>query len=203
MLCCGKKTQDNRDHSEGVAPTSSKTSEVCSCGNRLLPDALFCPECGRQKAGKTIGDRETELKVIEELGQMATKLQANMQKYPKGGRKLLSLGRGTQLRYFAVVPGPLTDSATEFQRWKGGILGYWESNAAFEQKEAPKGFVNLLWIVKVDHLPREHDSKGVRVKHKEGDKKQELVIIANSENQAKEWSFLMYEFLATLRSHDG
>lgn len=194
---------EDSDHSHSDAEATG--GGLCSCGNTLLADAAFCRKCGKKKSPKTSGDREKELKVLEELEGMAAKLEGNMQKFPKGGKKMFSFGGGPQMRFFAVMPASYTTEAkkTDFQKWKGGILGYWENHAAFTKKEAPKGYVNLLYIVKVDHLPNEHDSKGVVVKHKEGETKQELVLIASTENAAKEWSFLMYEFLSKLRSHDG
>jgi len=185
----------NDKHTYAEPPDSFfLTDGDCSCGTKLLPDALFCRTCGKKRAAPT-----ENLKVLEELEQMAKKLKGNMQKFPKSGKKIISFGGGPQNRYFAVVPGPISSSKTEIERWKEGRLAYWENAASYKRKEAPKGFVNLLLISKVAHLPDEHDSRGVLVKHKDGDKAQELIILSCSEHQAKEWSYLLYEFLATLR----
>lgn len=181
----------------------------CSCGAMMRADAIFCRACGKKRLVMTSQpgrDLERDIALLQELETLANKMKGPMQKFPKKGKKMFSLGGGPQERYFVVQQDDTPAEAgmpraTEFQRWRSGTLGYWESQSAFKGNDAPKGRVELMQITKVQHQPLEERGRGIVIKHRDGTAKVELVLLASSEAAAKEWSYQLWDFIAKLRSH--
>jgi len=141
-------------------------------------------------------DEEARKKVLKDIKKIAKRIEGPVQKHPSTGKGIF---RKAQDRYIAAVIDHELD-AGEFMKWKAGSLSWWESLDAFKSgSTAPKGFVPLMKIAKVDISKDDKSGKSVVVKHKHNQEMHELVLIFATNRDAEEWSYALWEFISLIR----
>lgn len=135
--------------------------------------------------------------LIKDLESLAIKMVRWIQKFPKSNKKFL---RKPSDRYMALIPMPkmADDGLSKMQRWQRGLFAYWESKDAYAAHSEPKGYLSLVRIVKVRHIEREHDGRGVLLKYMKEGIAQEMTLLFADKNEAREFSYMLWEFLAKL-----
>lgn len=165
-----------------------------------VPETSFYYKKGAEPPmGKEPSQEDEQKKLLKEIKKIAKRIEGPVQKHPKSGRGLF---KKVQDRYVAIVPDDELDvpHVTDLMRWKAGTLSWWESlDACKSSGTAPKGFVPLLKIAKVDISKDDKTGKSVVVKHKFNHEMHELVLIFPTKRDAEEWSYALWEFISVIR----
>merc|ERR1740122_229946 len=90
---------------------------------------------------------EEDRKRAKEIEKVASQVGTSCLKFPMHQSGLLTTG-GAKDRYVAAVPAdevvPDADWATYVKRWRRGKLGYWQDKEAYQRREVPKGYLDLV-----------------------------------------------------------
>lgn len=158
---------------------------------------------------KSLMDRRESVAAVVKL---AKQLDRTVMKYPKSGRGWI-VGSTAQSRYIRVQRRPEeeeeekekkgkrsktkeVDPEHELYLWRQGRLGWWESAAAYDKKDKPKGIVLLS---KVHGVSIGSDKTIVEVKHQEhSSSKKILEFVFPSAADASAWCEAFLELLTQL-----
>lgn len=141
---------------------------------------------------------------------LASQLARNVQKYPSSNKTLI---KRPQDRFVAIMQNAealkdpsLSEESAREARYKTGWLAYWEDEEGHSSGDKPKGCVNLLRIVKVQHERNTTHGRGVLIRHKKpssetgrNDKITDLSVLLPDRKSAKEFSYALWEFLQRIR----
>mmetsp|Transcript_91816 Transcript_91816/g.143207 ORF Transcript_91816/g.143207 Transcript_91816/m.143207 type:complete len:195 (+) Transcript_91816:90-674(+) len=184
LLCCYPRFEKNR------RALSSNTSF-----RRIYPESLFEDDCDSSKQKDSKYDLEE--KVVLELHGLAIRMTKNIRKYPNSSKKF----QRWREQFISALPAQEGTGLTPLQRWQHGCVVFWEDKASFTSSSKPTNRLSLLRIAKVQHLEKQGNACGVMIKHRPENDVEEIMLIFPTRNEAKEFSDILWELIAKLRSH--
>eukprot|EP00811_Abedinium_folium_P002617 NODE_12402_length_1227_cov_3.467273.p1 GENE.NODE_12402_length_1227_cov_3.467273~~NODE_12402_length_1227_cov_3.467273.p1 ORF type:complete len:317 (+),score=94.50 NODE_12402_length_1227_cov_3.467273:119-952(+) len=134
-----------------------------------------------------------------EVVKIARRLEHRVRKPARGRNGLVALT--TFDRFMAVMPGADggAASATSFECWNAGLLGWWECEADFRASKAPLGTLPLLCISRVGFTKSDTRGLTVAVESRQAGVKSAMMLIFDASPEAHEWRTALRELLAMMR----
>jgi len=184
---------------------------------RAFPSTSFFAAPEAEKSNEQTPQFRSPKESVIAIVKVAKKLDRTVMKYPKSGRGWL-IGSKAQSRYIRVQRHPEEqeekqrtsreerksqkaadkDPEHELWLWRQGRLGWWESAAAYDNKDKPKGIVLLS---KVHGVSIGSDKTIVEVTHQEHNSKKTLEFVFPSSADANSWCEAFLDFLTQI--HEG
>lgn len=224
VCCCERRPENpNRRRGEGQRSPHLQVSQASKSSSSSWPfDFESSGEAEGPKkqplAQQAADEAEEKVKILEIS---ALKVMGKLRKFPTSGMGWGS-GWSAKERFFAALPAkahlkpPSKKEATHqfvyeieqgagsrgsidrLRCWRSGSLQYWDSQAAFEKKEPPKGSIPLLGITRV--FIDEQNKNEVVVKYANGAASEPVLLRLHfpSHMTAEQWRKELREIRATL-----
>jgi len=155
---------------------------------------------------------------LDEIEQLAFKLQRKVQKYPSTKAHRFSKPKD---RFIAVLPhqdheakhgshrrhtmsflrrSQMGIEKEESHKWEAGKLLWWDGATNFLKREKPKGYIKLASIVAISGSQTEKwEHREVEVSFMDGTEVERLVLLLPSQSEAQDWANTLSELLEKAR----
>jgi len=186
------REEEGEEEADDKAHSNSSTSTLCMTETN---ESVLSVSKAKNPLPQT---KKPDRSALIQLNLMATSLAGYLDKYPSTGKSMFS---SVQKRYFAIVPDASAKEKQEtVESWHAANLQWYENIDAYKSRKSPKGQIPILKITKVNHKEKEEKGRCIVIRHKEGDTVQEMVVLAETLQEASHFSQGFIEFIKVLRS---